>query len=308
MRFIKHLSILLLSLAYLKASSIEFTVEESKPLGARVSGSFDQRLDDEKLLWNARPATDADEEFLKTQIFGNAAVMNYFGDRKIRDEGHAKLRIGHANARFGAGSPHGSMIVMEGSRPLGWFIAGGGDEAGASEMALALIPQVWNHGYGASVLKTFVELWAPVVRRIGLGLPCEALKVVVETKEAEDALKEKTRKSFQCFGGKPLERLDATTSPDNIAMQKVLQSSGFQAAKSRVINPDEPKALGEGSLDALLTALYEGASALEKESKRYCATYNGKLITFSWSKTYDCIKLHYEYDVKLPEKLAQSIH
>lgn len=174
--------------------------------------------------WQATDVKEQDIAFHQ-QLFSNPQVMAGFADGQTRTPNSTKQRVsGIWLPRFQNGQPHGGMTVsnLEDKKNFGHIVAGGGEGAGVSEIAYSYMPAYWGKGMGYAVLEAIVNPWAIEVRRIALG---EGLD------ELQDA---NIIKKFNCFGGQPLNRFDATASPSNTASYRILEKCGFKAAASNV--------------------------------------------------------------------------
>ena len=70
-------------------------------------------------------------------------------------------------------------------------------------------------GVGTSCRRAMVKEWAPEVRAIGLGTAPG-----MDLEHLGDCEK---REAFCCFEGQPLQRIEATVSPENEASRRVLE-------------------------------------------------------------------------------------
>jgi GNAT superfamily N-acetyltransferase len=173
-------------------------------------------------------------------------------------------------------------------------LAGGGDEAGASEIAYSYMPTYWGKGIGSAVLGTIVQQWGPEVRRIGLGTGLD---------ELQDA---NIRKAFKCFDGQELNRFDATTSPSNPGSWKILEKFGFEAAVSKVQNLedtldfDNKEFQSPQALEGELLKLFDSSGDVSyKIATRYrLIDTDGAVRTFSKHATFARIKFHFEHPVQ----------
>jgi hypothetical protein len=162
-------------------------------------------------------------------LFGNPFVIQGFADGQIREAEGVKSRcLMSINDRFAKGFPHGLLTISdtETGTPFMHIIGGGGDRAGTSEIAYAMLPEYQGKKFGTKVVSSFVQDWAPEVRRIGLGNGLDPLA------------DEKIIKAFQCFEGKALDQLDATASPSNVASWRILDGLSFQAAVNDLENSE----------------------------------------------------------------------
>lgn len=163
--------------------------------------------------WSARDVRREDIPFLQ-ELFADKNVMINFGNGLPRSHQSTAQRVANIwIPRFMQGHPHGALIIFDDKgKPIGHVIAGGGDRPGTSEIAYAFITEVWRKGIGNSVVNEIVNTWAPQVRQLAFDTDDKA-------------------KLFRCFGGEPLNQLDATASPSNVASWKILLIQGFTAAQ-----------------------------------------------------------------------------
>ena len=232
------------------------------------------------------------------KAFSNKTLMSQFGTGQPRDPQNTANRIaGTWVPRFVNGHPHAGMTIFnaETHERIGHVVAGNGDEAGVSEIAYTLMedswdgnnfPTIWGKGIMSDVIGSVVHEWAPEVRRLSrLGIP------------------DPIRKSFTCFGGRPLERFDATASPSNPGSWRVLKKHGFRAAitnvKSRETVADfDGKEFTpvdfEGELKKLYTADTPSESPLKKGWRYQVIHMDGSLLTISHHTKFDRMKLHLE--------------
>jgi hypothetical protein len=226
-------------------------------------------------------------------LFGNPFVMQGFADGQIREAEGVKSRcLMSINDRFAKGFPHGLLTLSdpETGTPFMHIIGGGGDRAGTSEIAYAMLPEYQGKKFGTKVVSSFVQEWAPEVRRIGLG---NGLDPITD---------EKIIKAFQCYEGKALDQLDATASPSNVTSWRILDGLSFQAAVNGLESSEslidfDGKELGYAQMEAKLLELFDSqyTSSPLKSGQRYrMIDINAKVRTFSKHATWDRIKYHFE--------------
>lgn len=248
--------------------------------------------------WYAENVKSMDLQFYQS-LFTNETVMKCFGDGQTRTPETTQGRINFWIERFERGQPHGGMTVFQTDHdtPIGYIVAGGGDEPGVSEIAYAYIPEVWGKGIGSNVVEKIVTEWAPEVRRIGLGTNLD---------ENRDA---KIISTFRCFDGKILDRLDATASPSNPASWKILVKNNFHRAYSctseerPIIEVDvdhchtlkgvDYKAMEEHILQKYYAQ--DAISPLEEGIRYLMIDPEGNEKTLSKHKGYSRLKYHFEY-------------
>jgi RimJ/RimL family protein N-acetyltransferase len=261
--------------------------QSAKGLHVSLQGSSSKGIE-----WRAQEVTEADIPFYQG-LFGDQKVMTGFADGKIRSPEFTAQRLGAWISRFQNGHPHGGLTVFrtEDQETLGHIVAGAGDAPGVSEIAYSYVPTSWGTGLGSAVLGTIVQQWGPEVRRIGLGIGLD---------EIQDA---NIVTAFKCFGGKTLERFDATASPSNPGSWKILDKFGFGAATFKVENLETPLDLDNRELQSpqaleenILNLFHGSGDNPYKIDTRYqLIDTEGKLRTFSKHAKYDRIKYHFEY-------------
>lgn len=241
-------------------------------------------------------AEDAKSEHIKfhVDLFGNPTVMTGFADGQPRPSDAVESRINDSiTNRFGKGKPHGLLVVLDDTKqPFMHVVAGGGDRAGTSEIAYAVIDSHWGKSYGKKVVTSIVQEWAPEVYRVGHGIgldPIEHANIIA---------------AFQCFGGKSLDQLDATASPSNPASWKILDRLKFKSARCDLASNDitidfERKEFDSSkSMEAELLPMFDpGKGGALQAGKRYrMIDPDGKLRTVSKHARWDRMKYHFEKD------------
>lgn len=254
--------------------------------------------------WQARNITKEDIPFYQG-LFSDFNVISMFGDGQTRKPEDTSKRILETwIPRFEKGNPHGALTILQEGQQIGFMIAGGGDRPGTSELAYALMPNYWGRGLGASITSAIVEKWAPEVRRIGLG---------IGLKEESEAVIQ----AFRCFGGQPLDQLDATASPSNVASWLILEKCGFKAAIIGVSRDatiidltnselefkfDTSKETFRANYEALehfiLEKCFKDQPDLFQPGVRYTLiSPDGKEFTISKHPKWDRLKFHFEYKI-----------
>ena len=246
-------------------------------------------------------AEDVKPEHIKFHIdlFGNATVMAGFADGQTRPADAVEKRINDSiTNRFGSGSPHGLLVVQDDNkRAFMHIVAGGGDRAGTSEIAYAMMDTYWGKNYGKKVVASIVQEWAPEVYEIGHGIglnPIGDAKIIT---------------AFQCFGGKPLEQLDATASPSNPASWRILDKLKFKSAKCDLASSEitfdferkefhTSKAESLKAMESELLELFgpENNGTLQAGKRYRMVDPDGKLRTVSKHARWDRMKYHFEKD------------
>ena len=272
-------------------SSSLFTWEnDSTYVHCKLNGTLSEEIN-----WEARDVNLSKEDIeFHQNLFNNEITMRYFGDGSVRSPELTKNRVKGWVERFEKGEPNGGMIIFQKgtNNPIGHVVAGTGDKPGCSEVAYAYKEEVWGKGIGSDVIKQIVTIWAPIVRQIGLG--------------------ENHLPFRECFGGKALQRIDATTSPANVASWKVLDKNNFHPAiindndQNLVIKVDADRCCVEGKIDFDLMEQYImktyytlGAENKLQEGVRYSMIDpEGQARTISKSTDFDKLKYHFEYDVQ----------
>lgn len=116
-----------------------------------------------------------------------------------------------------SGDPRAGHMIYSEKQSIGHCVMGGGDSPGHAEIAYTVIGLYQGKGVGSSVVSTYVGPVAKEASRIGHG---------INLQETDEVFMQR----FQCYGGKALETLDATTSTNNPHSFKILISNGFIAA------------------------------------------------------------------------------
>jgi len=236
-------------------------------------------------------------------LFGNSTVMAGFADGQVRSAESVTARVKNSiEERFGKGSPHGLLTVLdEEKQPFMHVVAGSGDRPGTSELAYAMLPEYWGKKYGEKVVTKIVQEWAPAVYKIGrgIGLQPNAHANII--------------KAFQCFDGKPLEQIDATASPSNVGSWKILIKTGFKAAKCNlesteiIIDYDHKEFESLATMEAELLKLFDIAKSNTDQplipGKRYrMIDPKGQLRTISKHTKWERMKYHFENTIKTYDK------
>ncbi|NRA89626.1 MAG: GNAT family N-acetyltransferase [Simkaniaceae bacterium] len=253
------------------------------------------------LYWTAHDIQLADIPY-HASAFANPTIMAGFATGQTRPADSTANRIAdNWMPRFLKGSPHGGMTIFntETSERIGHVVAGGGDGPGVSEIAYTLMeaswdgegnPTIWGQGVMSSVIGSIVTEWAPEVRRL-----------------SGDDMPEAVRKAFTCFGGQRLNRFDATASPSNPGSWYILKKHGFVAAKTNVRGTEiiadfDGHDLTPIAFEEELMKLYSIETPLDEvlaKGVRYQVLgTDGSLFTVSHHSTYDCMKLHVEFNLQ----------
>lgn len=244
--------------------------------------------------WQAKEVIEEDIPFHQ-KLFSDPEVMAGFADGQVRIPTATAQRLQNMwIPRFQNGRPHGGLTVftLQDQEKIGHVVAGGGDEAGVSEIAYSYMPNYWGRGVGSEVVGAMVHQWGPEVRRIGMG------------KNLDEVQDKNIIEAFQCFDGKVLERFDATASPSNPRSWKILEKFQFQAAASKVQDTDpldfEQKEIqSPQDLEKELLKIYDIVDSSYTVGTRYkLIDHEGKQRTFSKHNRFDRIKFHFEYYLK----------
>lgn len=179
--------------------------------------------------WTANDITAEDISFTQA-LFANDRVMSGFADGQVRETDATVKRVMESwIPRFAKGQPHGGLTVRVDGKEAASAVAGLGDRVGTSEIALAISPDYQDGKLAMGLCETLVKLWAPDVRRIGLGVGLTERDMPIVN-------------AFRCFGGdsdapktKVLRQLDATASPSNVGSWLVLTRNGFTPARCGLV-------------------------------------------------------------------------
>ena len=214
--------------------------------------------------------------------------MKFYADGRPRDPNKVKQRCADLIKRAEDGHPNGAIIVSTTDEngqeePFAWFIAGGGSAPGVSEIACLMTLEKQQEGWGTKLIPTVKE-YTDEIRRIGHG---------VDLKETEKWIQEK----FSCFQGKPLEKLEATTSPLNEPSWKLLKSLGFYAKPIETEKKIEVNYKGQ-TLNKMvhgLTDLFNREeNPLSKGELYSMIDHNSEKRTVSFHETWNIVKWHVE--------------
>ncbi len=235
-------------------------------------------------------------------LFNNLEVMKGFADGQVRKPEDTAKRITTAwIPRFAKGQPHGGLSLFDDQNQLiGCIVGGGGERAGASEIAATLSQEAQWKKLASDLTEKTVTIWAPEVRRIGLG---------IDLTEQEASIK----KAFCCFMEKPLEWLDATASPSNVASWYPMVQNGFQPAvwkrAERIIDLTTGPFEGAGDSDLavqyqemekyILEKSFTGEDPIPAGQRLCLVDHRGKEWTLSKHERWNRLKFHFEYQVTL---------
>ena len=210
----------------------------------------------------------------------NPVVQQKFGNGRPALEAKIADRVKIWVNRWEQGLPHGALTVDRYSdrKPVGYVVAGAGDEAGISEVAYKFDPDCWNKGVGTAAVGGVVKEWAPAVKASGV----------------------------KCFEGQPLRGLYATAKPSNVASWKLLMHNGFKPCirdglpmidlSGLKIDGANPRQYNE-QLERHLVDNYfnNGIAAKDKLYKLVIPT--GEVFTVSYMSDFDNVEYHFELEI-----------
>lgn len=237
----------------------------------------------------ARNMQESDIPFY-TSLFSDERVVKLYGDGQLKDSNWVRGRFDTWNGRFYKSQPNGGLTVFDNTtnQPIGFVVAGGGDEKGASELAAAFEVSSQGLGICSTLLKAAVEVWAEEVNGIGVG------------KIADDHFPQ-LQEAFRCFGGDALRRFDATYSPLNIASGKILGKAGFVMAQSGLCSDNT---FDLTSIDLSLASVEDAEIIATKflegrePNKRYiCIDQDGVEHTLSYKENFKSFRFHVEKEI-----------
>lgn len=227
--------------------------------------------------------------------FVNSQIIRFFADGQVKLEDEVTKRCTNWIQRFVQHQPNSALTICRGdtTQPVGFVIAGEGNEVGASEIAGMGNNDFWNLGVGSAALEFIVKKWAPEVRKIAEG-------------EIVEARWPNLRQSFCCFGDAALSKLQATASPLNIASWTILQKYGFQPT------PLTSSALSNGMMiDLTNSKLHLQKSDDQQqiiqqffkipEQHYKVRDADGREWTASYKEAFGALRYHFELDLR-PKK------
>jgi len=134
-------------------------------------------------------------------LFGDQDVMGKFatGQTKTREEMETRIKETWVK-RWHQNDPYSGLAVFKKDTDdfLGHVVIGHGDEAGQSELAYLFMKNHWGKRFGSEAVNAVVKEYAPATVKEGYTLD-----------------------------GKALEKITATTRPDNPASVKILTNLGM---------------------------------------------------------------------------------
>ncbi len=162
-------------------------------------GALTVTIDTERLQLQSVKGTV--EEFLcYFFLFSDPEVMANYADGTTKTKEQTGIRLQRWATRWNEQDPYSAFAVHKNDTGefIGHVVAGHGDEPGQSELAYLFIKQYWGNGYGTEAVTALVREYAPATVLEGYTLE-----------------------------GKVLERITATTRPDNVASLKILENIGM---------------------------------------------------------------------------------
>lgn len=138
-------------------------------------------------------------------LFGDVAVMEKYAKGITKTNAEVRSMIDNRFAkRWRESDPYSGFAVYTNDSDtfLGHVVLGHGDSPGESELAYLFMRAHWNKGYGTEAVSAVVREYAPATVKEGYRLE-----------------------------GKPLQKIVATTRPDNPASARILQKVGMHLVK-----------------------------------------------------------------------------
>ncbi|HSX14116.1 MAG TPA: GNAT family N-acetyltransferase [Chlamydiales bacterium] len=138
---------------------------------------------------------------LYAALFGDKDVMEKYANGATKTENEMAKRINDIWVkRLHENDPYVGMAVFrkDTSEFIGHIILGHGDHPGESEIAYLFHKAHWGNGYGSEAISALVTEFAPATVKEGFTLE-----------------------------GKKLEKIVATSRPDNIASKRILEKLGM---------------------------------------------------------------------------------
>ncbi len=157
-------------------------------------------IDTERLHIRSVEATEEDYNSYSA-LFGDPEVMGKYATGHTKTPEETKTRIKDIWVRrWHQNDPYAGLAVFkkDSEEFLGHVIIGHGDEAGESELAYLFMKNQWGKGFGTEAVTAIVKEYAPATVQEGYLLD-----------------------------GSTLEKIRATTRPDNFASEKILKNLGM---------------------------------------------------------------------------------
>lgn len=133
-------------------------------------------------------------------LFSDPEVMAKYASGRTKTKEEVELRLQNWTKRWNEKDPYSAFAVYKNDTGefIGHVIAGHGNVPGQSELAYLFLKQYWGNGFGTEAVFAIVREYAPATVAEGYTLE-----------------------------GTVLERITATTRPDNIASLRILENLGM---------------------------------------------------------------------------------
>ncbi|MBA4117540.1 MAG: hypothetical protein C0514_01400 [Candidatus Puniceispirillum sp.] len=247
--------------------------------------------------WQSRNISGDDLPLLMG-LYGDEKVMAHFAGGLTLEQAQVERRLDTWTRRAREGVPIGAWVIEseidDKLRPLGFVAVAAQHAPGYAEMGGMLFPEFQSLGIASSLMHVTVNIWAPRVRWHGRFDP-----------------NPRVREKFCCFGGKALQALYATASPENERSWRSQRSAGFV--------PIEPNA-GSITLKTEVKTYKETAQALTElftadvgslpfDTLFSFKDHKGIAHTLSYVSEYKCVKFHMMRTVEdwLPSRISARL-
>lgn len=140
-------------------------------------------------------------------IFRNKKVMEKFATGNPESSDNLANRVNSYVRRWQQNNPYSCFVVFKKNTTdfLGLIILGSSNQEGAAELAYLFLQTHWRNGYAREAVTAIVQEYALATIQEGYAL-----------------------------GGKPLERIIATSRPDNTASNRILEKVGMQIIRNEL--------------------------------------------------------------------------
>jgi RimJ/RimL family protein N-acetyltransferase len=152
--------------------------------------ALDVRIQTPRLTLRSAQTSDFDAY---CSLYCNEETMTYYVRGTPKTPEWVTSRLSCWVQRWIDGDPFSALAIFKEEEFIGHIVMGYGDRPGQSEIAFVILPEYWMRGYGTEAVEAVLKHYAPEIAR-------RQVKV----------------------NGAPLEVVEATTKPDNIAANKIL--------------------------------------------------------------------------------------
>lgn len=184
--------------------------DPAQAAGLKVTLSGETKTGIKWFSRNIRIGDRVDFETLR-RLYADKTIMANFGYAIPLEDSEIKSTIDLFEQQAQAGFPYGGWLIEDSEKhsPLGFTFILTDPVPGVCRIAYMVLPEHQNQGIASSIMNTFVKIWAPKVRQVGL-------------QKTEHPIQQK----FRCFNNRELSKICVTASPGNPASWKAILRSG----------------------------------------------------------------------------------